>query len=118
MPNPKLGSVTTDVTKAIRNARIGTVQFRVDKEGVMHAGIGKRSFPTARLLENLRAFMMALSDAKPEGLKGKYIEAVVLSSTMGPGVPVEVATADPSNSTFMLEPTKLGAGGGAGGKRK
>jgi large subunit ribosomal protein L1 len=108
MPNPKMGSVTTDVTKAIRNARIGTVQFRVDREGVMHAGIGKKSFSTSKLLDNIRAFMMSLSDAKPEGLKGKYILKAVISSSMGPGVVLDTPSVDPSNAKFMLEASKLG----------
>lgn len=116
MPNPKMGSVTNDVAAAIRQAKIGTVTFRVDKVGIVHAPIGKRSFPTSKLLDNLRSFMMGLSDAKPEGLKGKYITSVSIASTMGPGVPVDVASADPSSSKFMLEPTKLGGAATAGGQ--
>lgn len=108
MPNPKMGSVTTDVAKAIQAAKLGSVQFRVDRHGIVHAGIGKKSFPAVKILENVRSFMMALSDAKPEGLKGKYIKNVSLSTTMGPGVPVEVASVDPSNGKFMLDATKLG----------
>lgn len=116
MPNPKMGSVTTEIAKAIQNARIGTVQFRVDREGIVHAGIGKKSFRSSKLLENVRAFMMSLSDAKPEGLKGKYILKAVISSSMGPGVVLDTPSIDPSNGKFMLEASKLGGAGGGGKK--
>lgn len=107
MPNPKMGTVTKDVARAIRLARAGSVQFRVDKVGVVHAGIGKVNFSSTELLENLRAFMVAVSDVRPEGFKGKYLVKTTLSSTMGPGVPVELATVDPSSSRFMLHPSQL-----------
>ena len=105
MPNPKMGTVTKDVTKAIKAAKAGAVQFRVEKKGIIQAGIGKISFQTEALLENVRAFMVAVLDAKPEGYKGKYLLGVHLASTMGPGVPVELATVDPNNPKFMLDPS-------------
>ena len=108
MPNPRMGTVTKDVTKAILAAKAGAVQFRVEKNGIIQAGIGKLSFSDEKLLENLRSFMVAISDAKPEGLKSKYIETVHLSSSMGPGVEVTTQNVDPSNAKFMLDPTKMG----------
>jgi large subunit ribosomal protein L1 len=108
MPNPKLGSVTKDVARAIKAAKAGAVQFRVEKTGIIQAGIGKMSFKKEAILDNLRSFMVAVSDAKPDGLKGKYIVSVSLSSTMGPGVPLEAANVDPSNGKFMLDPSKIG----------
>lgn len=105
MPNPKMGTVTTDVVKAVKAAKAGSVQFRVDKTGIIHAGIGRVSFPANQILDNFRSFMMAVSDVKPEGFKGKYVMKVSLSSTMGPGVPVDTPNADPSNARFMLDPS-------------
>ena len=93
MPNPKIGTVTMDVTDAINAAKGGQVQFRVEKAGVIHAGIGKASFDEAKLEENIRAFVDAVSKAKPAGAKGTYLKKVALSSTMGPGVSVDVASA-------------------------
>ena len=88
MPNPKLGSVTMDVTKAVTDAKSGQVEFRVEKAGIVHAGIGKASFSEADLGENFRAFMDAIVKAKPSGAKGKFVQKVSVSSSMGPGVKV------------------------------
>jgi large subunit ribosomal protein L1 len=88
MPNPKLGTVTMDVAGAVRAAKAGQVQFRVEKAGIVHAGIGKASFDEAKLVDNVRAFVEAIQKAKPAGAKGQYIEKVSLSSTMGPGLKV------------------------------
>ena len=103
MPNPKLGTVTKDVAKAVKSAKAGTVQFRVDKQGFVHAGIGKVSFPKENLLENFRSFMMAISDCKPEGLKTKYILGGRLATTFLKSVPVETSSIDPSSPRFMLK---------------
>jgi large subunit ribosomal protein L1 len=92
MPNPKLGTVTNDVVAAIKATKGGQVEFRVEKAGIVHAGIGKASFAEAALVENVKAFVGAISRAKPSGAKGTYIKNVSLSSTMGPGVKVEVGT--------------------------
>ncbi len=88
MPNPKLGTVTPNVTEAIRAAKAGQVQFRVEKAGIIHAGIGKASFEQAKLIENIRAFVDAIIKAKPAGAKGTYMKKISLSSTMGPGMKV------------------------------
>ncbi|GAB9474243.1 Ribosomal protein l1 [Globisporangium polare] len=101
MPNPKLGTVTMDVAAAIQAAQGGQVEFRAEKKGIIHAGIGKASFSEEALLENVRAFMVALGDAKPEGAKGKYIKAAHLSSTMGPGLALDAKQVDPSSAFFM-----------------
>lgn len=93
MPNPKVGTVTMDVAEAVKNAKGGEVQFRVEKAGVVHAGVGKASFDEAKLVENIRAFVTAVSKAKPAGAKGTYMKKVSLSSTMGPGVSVDVGSA-------------------------
>jgi len=93
MPNPKVGTVTMDVAQAVKNAKGGEVQFKVEKAGVVHAGIGKASFGEGQLAENLRAFVDAVNRAKPAGAKGTYLKKVSLSSTMGPGVSVDVASA-------------------------
>ena len=92
MPNPKLGTVTPNVTEAIRAAKAGQVQFRVEKAGIIHAGIGKASFDEAKLVENLKAFVDAINKAKPSGAKGTYLKKVSLSSTMGVGVKLDIAT--------------------------
>ncbi len=92
MPNPKVGTVTMDVKAAIEAAKGGEVQFKVEKAGVIHAGIGKVSFDEAKLAENVRAFVDAVSRAKPSGAKGAYLKKVSLSSTMGPGVSVDLAS--------------------------
>jgi large subunit ribosomal protein L1 len=93
MPNPKVGTVTMDVTTAVKAAKGGEVQFRVEKAGVIHAGVGKASFDEAKLVENIRAFIGAVSKARPAGAKGTYMKKIALSSTMGPGVSVDVANA-------------------------
>ena len=93
MPNPKVGTVTMDVEAAVQAAKGGEVQFKVEKAGVIHAGIGKASFDEAKLAENVRAFVGAVAKAKPAGSKGTYMKKVSLSSTMGPGVSVNVDSA-------------------------
>ncbi|MGD9863023.1 MAG: 50S ribosomal protein L1 [Pseudodonghicola sp.] len=93
MPNPKVGTVTMDVAQAVKNAKGGEVQFKVEKAGVIHAGVGKVSFDEAKLVENVRAFVDAVARAKPTGAKGTYLKKIALSSTMGPGVSVDVASA-------------------------
>ena len=92
MPNPKVGTVTMDVKGAVEAAKGGAVEFRVEKAGIVHAGIGKASFDDAKLIENIRAFADAVSKAKPAGAKGTYVQRVAVSSTMGPGVKVEPGT--------------------------
>ncbi len=92
MPNPKLGTVTTDITTAIKNAKSGQVEFRVEKAGIIHAGIGKLSFSVNDLLNNVRIFVSAIQKAKPTGAKGTYVEGLHLSSTMGPSIKVDLAT--------------------------
>ena len=92
MPNPKLGTVTNDVTEAVKAAKGGQVEFRVEKAGIVHAGVGKASFSDDALIENVRAFVDAISKAKPSGAKGTYIKKVSLSSTMGPGVKLDVGS--------------------------
>jgi large subunit ribosomal protein L1 len=93
MPNPKVGTVTMDVKTAVEAAKGGEVQFKVEKAGVIHAGIGKVSFTEDKLAENIRAFVDAVSKAKPTGAKGTYLKKVSLSSTMGPGVSVDISSA-------------------------
>ncbi len=92
MPNPKLGTVTNDVSAAIQAAKGGQVEFRAEKAGIIHAGVGKASFSAEALTENVRAFFGAIVRAKPSGAKGTYIKRVSLSSTMGPGVRIDVAS--------------------------
>lgn len=94
MPNPKVGTVTMDVATAVQAAKGGEVQFKVEKAGVVHAGVGKVSFDEAKLVENIRAFVSAVAKAKPAGAKGAYLRKVSLSSTMGPGVSVDLASAN------------------------
>ena len=93
MPNPKVGTVTMDVKAAVEAAKGGEVQFKVEKAGVIHAGVGKVSFDEGKLAENVRAFVDAVSRAKPAGDKGAYLKKVSLSSTMGPGVSVDLVSA-------------------------
>ena len=90
MPNPKVGTVTMDVTAAVAAAKGGEVQFKAEKEGVVHAGLGKASFSEVKLVENVRSFINAVSKARPSGVKGAYMKKIVLSSTMGPGVTVNI----------------------------
>ena len=92
MPNPKLGTVTQDVAKAVKEAKGGQVQFRVEKAGIVHAGVGKVSFTDDDLTENICALVSAVHKAKPSGAKGAYIKKVSMSSTMGPGIKLEVGS--------------------------
>jgi large subunit ribosomal protein L1 len=92
MPNPKLGTVTANVTQAVQAAKAGQVQFRVEKAGIVHAGVGKASFAPDLLRDNVRAFVDAVNRSKPSGAKGTYLKRAALSSTMGHGVRLEVAT--------------------------
>jgi large subunit ribosomal protein L1 len=92
MPNPRLGTVTMDLKGAISAAKAGQVEFRAEKAGIVHAGIGKASFPAEKLVENAKAFADAIIKAKPAGAKGTYVEKASLSTTMGPGVRVDVAS--------------------------
>ncbi len=91
MPNPKLGTVTPDVAKAVESAKGGAVEFRAEKAGIVHAGVGKASFDEKKIAENVRAFIGAIQKAKPSGAKGTYMKKITLSSTMGPGVKIDVA---------------------------
>ncbi|UUR07871.1 50S ribosomal protein L1 [Sphingomonas glaciei] len=90
MPNPKLGTVTMDVTKAVTDAKAGQIEFRVEKAGIIHAGIGKASFPAEDLRANYDAFVDAITKAKPAGAKGKYLKKAAISSSMGPGIKVQL----------------------------
>ncbi len=91
MPNPRVGTVTMDVKSAVEAAKGGEVQFKAEKAGVVHAGVGKASFDEAKLVENVKAFLGAVQKAKPSGAKGAYMQKIALSSTMGPGVTIDVA---------------------------
>ena len=93
MPNPRVGTVTMDIKSAVEAAKGGEVQFKVEKAGVIHAGVGKASFTEAKLAENIQAFIDAVRKAKPEGAKGTYINKIVLSSTMGPSISLDVDAA-------------------------
>ena len=93
MPNPKLGTVTADVKTAVKNAKAGEVQFRVEKAGIVQAGIGKASFSAEQLQENVKAFVDAIQKAKPTGAKGNYIRKISVSSTMGPGIKINLSDA-------------------------
>ncbi|MEZ5826173.1 MAG: 50S ribosomal protein L1 [Geminicoccaceae bacterium] len=92
MPNPKLGTVTPNVVEAVEAAKGGQVQFRVEKAGIVHAGIGKASFDADKLVENAKAFVDAINRAKPSGAKGTYLKKAHISSTMGPGIKVEISS--------------------------
>jgi large subunit ribosomal protein L1 len=92
MPNPKVGTVTNDVTQAVKDAKGGAVEFRVEKAGIVHAGVGKASFSAEALTENVRAFTDAVNKAKPSGAKGTYLKRIALTSTQGPGVRVDPAS--------------------------
>jgi len=92
MPNPKLGTVTMDVTAAVKAAKGGAVEYRAQKEGIVHVGVGKASFDDAKLVENIRALMDAVVKAKPAASKGTYLKKAALSSTMGPGLRLDIST--------------------------
>ncbi|MCX2722366.1 50S ribosomal protein L1 [Roseibium salinum] len=92
MPNPKVGTVTPDVKSAVRDAKGGAVQFRVEKAGIVHAGVGKVSFTEEAITQNVKALIDAIQKAKPAGAKGSYLRRIAVSSTMGPGVKVDLAT--------------------------
>lgn len=109
MPNPKLGTVTKNVGEAVKEAKSGAIQFRVEKKGIVHCGVGRVSFTNEALVENIRSLLISISDAKPEGHKGAFMQSVFLSSTMGPGVPIDLPSVDPSNPKFMLHPDSLKA---------
>ncbi len=91
MPNPKLGTVTQDIAAAVTAAKGGEIQFRAEKAGIIHAGVGKSSFSEDQIADNLRAFIGAINRAKPSGVKGTYLKRVSISSTMGPGIRIDVA---------------------------
>jgi large subunit ribosomal protein L1 len=92
MPNPKVGTVTPNIAQAVKDAKAGSVEFRVQKEGIIHAGVGKASFSEADIEKNVRAFIGAIVKARPSGAKGTYLKKVAISSTMGPGVRIDVST--------------------------
>ena len=94
MPNPKTGTVTTDIAKAVQEIKAGTVEFRVDKTGIIHAPVGKSSFPAANLIANAHALVDSIVKAKPAAAKGKYLRTVTVSSTMGPGVRIDTTHID------------------------
>ncbi len=93
MPNPKLGTVTPQVEAAVKAAKAGQIEYRAEKAGIVHAGVGKASFTEEQLIENIRAFVSAIAKARPAGVKGTFINRIAVSSTMGPGVRVEIASA-------------------------
>ncbi|PQA85450.1 50S ribosomal protein L1 [Hyphococcus luteus] len=93
MPNPKVGTVTPNVAQAVKDSKGGAVEFRVEKAGIVHAGVGKASFDEKAIAENVKAFIDAVTKAKPAGAKGTYLKRIALSSTMGPGVKIETASA-------------------------
>jgi len=92
MPNPKTGTVTTDISKAIREIKAGKVEFRVDKTGIVHAPVGKVSFATSNLVENTKSLVESIIKAKPAAAKGKYVRSMTMSSTMGPGIKIDTAS--------------------------
>jgi large subunit ribosomal protein L1 len=92
MPNPKVGTVTMDVTKAVKEAKAGKIEFRVEKAGIVHAPVGKKSFDVPKLADNVRSLIGALVKAKPSTAKGQYVRSVTLSTTMGPGIKIDPAT--------------------------
>jgi large subunit ribosomal protein L1 len=117
MPNPKLGTVTLAVKEAVLAARRGQAEFRGEKRGIVSAGVGKVSFGAPELRDNIRAMLMALYDARPEGFKGQYMRAAFLSTTRGAGLPLDLAVVDPSSPTFLKgwdgAPAAVAAGGGS-----
>jgi len=98
MPNPKIGTVTFEVAKAVKEIKAGKVEFRVDKSGIIHAPIGKSSFASEQLIENAEALVTSVVKAKPSAVKGKYLKSVTVSSTMGPGVKVDEVTAEATHA--------------------
>jgi len=98
-----IGTVTKDVAKAVLASKAGAVKFKVEKKGIIQAAVGKVSFTTEALLGNIRAFMLAVIDVKPEGLKGKYLLVAHISSTMGPGIQLQLPSVDPGSQKFMLD---------------
>jgi large subunit ribosomal protein L1 len=94
MPNPKTGTVTLDVAKAVREVKAGKVEFRVDKTGIIHCAVGKVSFDAEKLAENAQALIQSVLKAKPASAKGKFVRSIVISSTMGPGVPIDLASVE------------------------
>ena len=107
MPNEKLGTVTTNIIKAVKDAKGGSVTFKVDKEGIIRASIGRIDFDKTNILENIKSMMTSIANEKPEGLKGNYLVAVHLSSTMGPAIKVDLPSVDPSKAKFMVDPNDL-----------
>jgi large subunit ribosomal protein L1 len=93
MPNPKAGTVTTDVKSAVKEVKSGKVEFRTEKAAQIHVAVGKISFPAQRLVENAGALITAVAKARPAAAKGRYVKAIILSSTMGPGIPIDVSVA-------------------------
>jgi large subunit ribosomal protein L1 len=94
MPNPKTGTVTTDIAKAVKEIKAGKVEFRVDKTGIVHAPVGKTSFNEAALIANAHALVDSVVKAKPSAAKGKYLKSITVSSTMGPGVRIDTTTVE------------------------
>jgi large subunit ribosomal protein L1 len=92
MPNPKVGTVTADVAAAVKASKGGAVEFRVEKAGIVHGGVGKASFDAGKIAENARAFADAVIKAKPAGAKGNYVKKISMTSTMGPGLKIDVAS--------------------------
>ena len=107
MPNPKLGTVTMNVQDAVNAAKRGQAEFKAEKRGIVSSGFGKVSFQVDNLKDNLKALLLAISDAKPEGLKGNYIRSAFMKSTMGPGIPIDITFIDPSSPTFLESSTPL-----------
>ena len=101
MPNPKLGTVTLAVADAVAAARRGQAEYRVEKRGIIMAGIGKASFTPVQLRDNLRALLLSLGDQRPEGIKGAFLRSATLSSTMGAGIPLDMKFCDPAAATFF-----------------
>lgn len=118
MPNKKNGTVTEDVAEAVMAAKKGAVPVKTDRFGIVRAGIGKMSFDDAKLEENLRAFLIAMRDQKPEGAKGKYMLSCYVSSTMGKGVRLHIKSCDPSSNYFMISADMLAAERSSGTKTR
>lgn len=116
MPNPKLGTVTMDVAEAVKRARMGQVEFRADKFGIVHLPLGKVSFSDTALLGNMKAAMIAVNAAKPDGAKGQFLRSATLSSAQGPGMRLDMKTLDPASPRFFV--FSLPGSDGAAGKAK